>query len=74
MISSTGKTPQNTLASVIYCEMKRDPNCVFTKVGPMTFGLKDFNAAVVDDGFHPEPSVIPKGKAKTKRRKKKSED
>ena len=53
LITTTGKTPQNTLASVIYCEMKKDPNCSFTKVGPMTFGLKEFkykNSKLLDEG------------------------
>jgi len=42
LLSTIGKTPQNTLASVLYCEIKKDPQCVFTKVAPMTFGLKEF--------------------------------
>jgi len=42
LINTSGKTPQNTLASVIYCEIKKDPQCVFVKVAPMTFGLREW--------------------------------
>jgi hypothetical protein len=44
----------------LYCEMKKDPQCVFVKVAPMTFGLKEF-------GLEIEASP----KARSKRRKKK---
>jgi len=64
MISTSGKTPQNTLASVIYCEIKKDPNCCFVKIAPMTFGLKEFD-------YMNTKQDVPY-KAKTKRRKKKN--
>jgi len=48
LISTSGKTPQNTLASLIYCEMKKDPNSVFMKAGPMMFGLKEFDSKPLD--------------------------
>jgi hypothetical protein len=67
MIETTGKTPQNTLASVIYMEIKKDPQCIFVKVAPMTFGLRTF------DNLPPEallPNLTP-SQPKSKRRKKK---
>jgi DNA-directed RNA polymerase delta subunit len=66
MISTTGKTPQNTLASVLYCEMKKDPRCAFVKVAPMTFGLRSWNL-----GDHVPEAAETKTRNSSKRRRKK---
>eukprot|EP01117_Protostelium_nocturnum_P012871 TRINITY_DN4765_c0_g4_i1.p1 TRINITY_DN4765_c0_g4~~TRINITY_DN4765_c0_g4_i1.p1 ORF type:complete len:502 (+),score=174.23 TRINITY_DN4765_c0_g4_i1:110-1615(+) len=42
MLTSSGKTPQNTLASVIYTDIRSNPKCPFMKIRPMTFGLKEW--------------------------------
>jgi len=44
LFSTRGKTPQNTLASLLYVDIKNNKKCIFTKVRPMTFGLKEFGA------------------------------
>ena len=68
-MSTTGKTPQNTLASVIYCDIKKDsPSCPFVKVAPMTFGLKEWG----DIGITVDSSE--EAKAIRKRRKKKKQE
>jgi len=66
MISTTGKTPQNTLASVIYSEIKRDPSSHFVKVAPMTFGLKEWGIEGLEI-----PVDVPPPEPKTRKRKKK---
>ena len=68
MISTTGKTPQNTLASVLYCEMKKDPRCVFVKVAPMTFGLRTWGGNHENYAEATEP-VKTRGNAKRRRKK-----
>lgn len=65
-MQTTGKTPQNTLASVIYCEIKKDPTCPFVKVAPMTFGLKEWGYEKAED--------TDDSKSGKKRRKKKKQD
>jgi len=39
----SGKTPQNTLAALLYVDIKKNGDkSEFTKVGPGKFGLKEF--------------------------------
>jgi len=43
LITTQGKTPQNTLAALIYTDMKENESTsVFKKVSPGTFSLKSF--------------------------------
>jgi hypothetical protein len=58
------------LASVIYCEIKKDPNCAFVKVAPMTFGLKEW----ISNGTLVLEDHIDETQPKAKKRKKKKEE
>jgi len=69
MISTSGKTPQNTLASVIYSEIKKDPTSQFVKVAPMTFGLKEFGLDIPPEPVIAAPEVEADGKPKIKLKK-----
>ena len=41
--NTTGKTPHNTLAALLYCDIKKNKDTLFKKVKAMTFGLKEWD-------------------------------
>lgn len=48
LFSTKGKTPQNTLASLLYMDIKNNRQSIFVKVKPMTFGLKEFDPSLLN--------------------------
>jgi len=44
LFSTSGKTPHNTLAALLYCDIKKNKESLFTKVKAMTFGLKEWKS------------------------------
>jgi len=47
LFSTKGKTPQNTLASLLYMDIKNNRHSIFVKVKPMTFGLKESSSTLL---------------------------
>lgn len=51
-----GKTPQNTIAAVLYTEMSKNPTTPFTKPEPGYFGLKSYDKLDVMNNYYHPPS------------------
>lgn len=54
-----GKTPWHTIQAQMYVNMQRNPNSVFAKVAPSTFGLKELTYTEKD--FYSDVKKDPKG-------------